>query len=77
MFYSYPKDMQKGLDNTVGSLEVPKLLRARKNLELGMTDRQRDILIGCILGDAHIAPKGKIRIEQSVKQREYVRWKYN
>ena len=63
--------------NTVGSLEIPKLLRARKNLELVMTDRQRDILIGCILGDAYVSPQGKLRIEQSVKQKEYIDWKFN
>lgn len=62
--------------NTVESLEVPRLLRARKNLVLGMTERQRDILIGCILGDAYIAKLGKIRIEQSAKQKEYLGWKY-
>jgi len=42
-----------------------------------MTDRQRDVLIGCVLGDAYIAQKGKIRIEQSTKQKEYLCWKYN
>ncbi len=42
-----------------------------------MTDRQRGILIGCILGDGYISPKGKIRIEQSVKQKEYLDWKYS
>jgi len=77
MFDPYHKDMEITLGNPVGSLEVPKLLRARKNLRLDVTDRQRDILIGCILGDAYISPKGKIRIEQSAKQKEYVLWKYN
>ena len=60
----------------MGSLEVPRTLRARKNLVLGMTERQKDILIGCVLGDAYIAPKGKIRIEQSTKQKDYLLWKY-
>lgn len=64
------------MDNTVGSLEVPMLLHARRNLILSMTQRQKDILIGCVLGDAYVAPRGKIRIEQSTKQREYLLWKH-
>lgn len=64
------------MGNIVGSLEIPKILRARRNLFLEMTDRQREILIGCMLGDAYIHPLGKIRIEQSIKQRDYVQWKY-
>lgn len=60
----------------MGSLEVPILLHARKNLVLALSERQRDILIGCVLGDAYISPLGKIRIEQSLKQQEYVAWKY-
>jgi|SRR3989344_506700 len=64
------------MGNIVGSLEVPNLLRARKNLVLAVTERQRDILIGCVLGDAYIAKRGQIRIEQSHRQIEYVNWKY-
>lgn len=64
------------MDNAVGSLELPKILRARKNLSLALTETQKDILIGCILGDGHIQPKGKVIIEQSVKQKEYLMWKY-
>ena len=65
------------MDNAVGSLELPKILRARKNLKLEITDRQREILIGCILGDAHIQKLGKIIIEQSARQKDYLFWKYN
>ena len=64
------------MGNTVGSLEIPISLHARKNLILAVTEKQKDILIGCILGDAYISPLGKIRIEQSIKQRDYVQWKY-
>jgi len=64
------------MGNTVGSLKVPILLRARKKLVLPLTERQKEILIGCVLGDAHIKPKGQIWIEQSLKQSEYVNWKY-
>ncbi|OGZ85538.1 MAG: hypothetical protein A2401_02135 [Candidatus Staskawiczbacteria bacterium RIFOXYC1_FULL_38_18] len=65
------------MDNAVGSLQLPKILRARKNLCLAITDRQREILIGCILGDAHIQKLGKIIIEQSAKQEDYLLWKYS
>lgn len=64
------------MSNTVGSLEIPIKLHARKNLFLAVTEKQKDILIGCILGDAYISPLGKIRIEQSIKQKDYVQWKY-
>ena len=43
---------------------------------LELSQRQKEILIGCILGDAYISLPGKIRIEQSTKQRDYVDWKY-
>jgi recombination protein RecA len=64
------------MSNLVGSLEIPKMLFARRNVFLSMFERQKEILVGCILGDAHITPMGKIRIEQSEKQQEYVEWKY-
>src|SRR3989344_3660518 len=64
------------MGNTVGSLEVPIILRARKRLVLELSQRQQEILIGCILGYAYISPLGKIRIEQSVKHKEYIEWKY-
>ncbi len=64
------------MGNPVGSLEVPKILSARKRLRLVLSETQRELLIGTILGDAYITLLGKIRIEHSVKQREYVSWKY-
>lgn len=42
-----------------------------------MSDFQRDVLVGSVLGDAYITKLGKIRIEQSVKEQEYVFWKYH
>jgi len=69
-------DKIRSMGNAVGSLRIPNLLRARKNLLLALTGRQKDILIGCVLGDAHIRPLGQIRIEHSVKQKEYVLWKH-
>mgnify|MGYP001587712397 FL=1 len=63
------------MGNPVGSLEMPMILRARRRLTLSLTPRQREILVGCILGDAYVTPLGKIRIEHSTKQRAYVDWK--
>lgn len=63
--------------NTVGSLELPSVLHARKNLSLEMSHFQKQVLIGCILGDAYITKLGKVRIEQSVKEEEYVLWKHS
>ena len=53
------------------------ILRARKNQTLIVSQEQRDILVGCILGDAYIEKRGKIQIEHSDAQKEYVTWKYN
>ena len=64
------------MSNPVGSLELPRVLYARKNLSISLTERQREILIGCILGDAYIALLGKIRVEHSIKQKAYVEWKF-
>lgn len=36
----------------------------------------QQIVIGCILGDGYIMKSGCLQIEQSVKQKEYVEWKY-
>lgn len=45
-----------------------------------MTKKQKEIVIGCILGDAYLQKTGKrnarLRLEHSVKQREYIFWKW-
>lgn len=44
-----------------------------------MTKRQKAVLVGMVLGDAYLQKTGKknarIRLEHSVKQREYLEWK--
>ena len=52
------------------------IFTARKNLKLDVSDRQVEILVGCLLGDAYLTKLGKIQIEQSDKQKKYVDWKY-
>lgn len=52
------------------------VLTARKNLKLYVSDRQVEILVGCLLGDAYLTKLGKIQIEQSTKQEEYIKWKH-
>jgi len=52
------------------------IFTARKNCKLFVTDRQYEILIGSILGDAYISPLGKIQFEQSLSQIDYLKWKF-
>ena len=52
------------------------IFTARKNLKLDVSDKQIEILVGCLLGDAYLTKLGKIQIEQSEKQKEYIDWKY-
>jgi hypothetical protein len=64
------------LCNTEGSRDGMIILHARKHQTLCLDERQRDILVGCILGDAYIAQRGKIQIEHCSAQKSYVDWKY-
>ena len=48
----------------------------RKNQKLKVTKRQLAILVGSLLGDAYIHPRGQIQIAHSTKQSSYVHWKY-
>ncbi len=45
-----------------------------------LTNRQRNILIGLVLGDAYLQKTGKknarLRLEHSLKQADYINWKY-
>lgn len=51
-------------------------LSVRKNQKLVITERQLQILVGCLLGDGYIHPRGQIQISQSTKQYFYLKWKY-
>ena len=55
---------------------IPRTLIARKNLRLEISREQAEILIGCILGDAYITKRRQVVIEQSLKQKEYLHWKF-
>jgi hypothetical protein len=55
-------------------------LRKQKAL-LAMTERQEELLVGMLLGDAHLerqrgARTARLKIEHSVRQSAYVDWKY-
>ena len=63
------------MDNTEGS-RAQIIFTVRKNQELRLNSRQAQILAGTIVGDAYIYPKGKIQIEHSTKEWDYVYWKY-
>lgn len=47
---------------------------------MGLTKRQRQLLIGMVLGDAYLQATGKknarLRLEHSLKQKDYIFWKY-
>ena len=65
------------MNNTVGSRDdLPVVLRARKNLVLTLTSEETDILVGSVLGDGYVTKLGRVQIEQSAHQKEYLEWKY-
>jgi hypothetical protein len=49
--------------------------------EMGLTKRQKEIVIGIILGDGFLQKTGKrnarLRLEHSLKQKDYIFWKYS
>jgi len=50
--------------------------------QLHLTLRQRELLIGMLLGDAHLECQSaqsvaRLKVEHSVNQMEYVQWKYS
>ncbi len=53
----------------------------KQKASLVMTDRQKQILVGMLLGDAHLerqagALTARLKIEHSMAQKAYVNWKY-
>jgi LAGLIDADG DNA endonuclease family len=53
----------------------------KQKASLKMTDRQKQILVGMLLGDAHLerqrgALTARLKIEHSVAQSAYVEWKF-
>lgn len=50
---------------------------ARTNLKLKVSNRQMAIIVGSLLGDAYIHPRGQIQFEQGINQFPYLKWKYN
>ncbi len=41
-----------------------------------MNSTIQQLAIGCVLGDGYITPSGCLQIEQSIKQKDYLDWKY-
>lgn len=62
--------------NTEGSQNLPQELSIRKNIKHVVSGRQMEILVGSLLGDGYIHPKGKICFEQADNQYDYLLWKY-
>ena len=57
--------------------QLPSILTVRKNLQIQISLRQKEILIGTILGDSYISKLGKIQVEHSAKQKTYLEWKFS
>ena len=65
------------MGNSEGSLVIPQIYKARRNLILKTNVEQLSVILGSVLGDAYIYPQGKICFEQSAGQKKYLLWKYN
>ncbi len=64
--------------NAVGSWEaIPQVVRSKKHQILKLTSDEFAILVGSMLGDGYITKLGRIQIEQSERQKDYLRWKYS
>jgi len=57
-----------------GAKIFKRLIRESKN---ELTQRQRDISLGSLLGDAYCGKWGCIAFKQSIKQYDYCLWKFN
>ncbi len=45
-----------------------------------LSPKEMEIIVGCLLGDGTLSKSGKhyrLRVEHTVKHKEYVKWKYN
>ena len=47
------------MGNSEGSLVIPQIYKARRNLILRTSAEQLSIILGSVLGDAYIYPQGK------------------
>lgn len=65
------------MGNTEGSQTDIRQILIRRNIHISLSHDELSIIIGSILGDAYIYPLGKICLEQSSKQSNYLNWKYN
>lgn len=59
-------------------MNVKKLEEYKKGLKL--TNRQRELLVGLILGDGHLETQNgrtyRLKVEHSIKQKDYADWLY-
>ena len=65
--------------NTEGRLLVVETLFARTARKLALTSRQRDLVIGSVLGDGYLMPTTAgccFRVSHGLQQRQYVVWKF-
>lgn len=63
--------------NTMHSTEIEN-----QKKKIRLYDRQREIIVGTLLGDGHLESRDngriyRLRVEHSINQKEYVDWMYN
>jgi len=64
--------MKKSITTYAG---ISKTAREAKNL-LILTDIQKEVLLGTILGDVTIRPEGKLKFEQQYNKKNYINHLY-
>lgn len=75
--YGIQKDFMVHLREHFGIPRLgPKFIH-RKKTEKPLTYRQKKIIYGGLMGDAGRMTPASIKMKQSVKQEEYLRWKYS
>jgi len=68
------------VDNTEGRQFVVETKMAQRARELSLTKRQLDLVIGSLLGDAHLVTTTRgfaFRVNHGISQKAYVLWKYS
>ena len=64
------------LKNHFGIKSKGRTFIHRKNTEKPLTERQKKIIYGGLMGDASKMSPSSIKMKQSLKQRDYLDWKY-
>ena len=74
--YNFPKDYIGFLRE---HFEIPRLgakFINRKKTEKPLTNRQKELIYGSLMGDAGKMSPSSVKMKQSIKQRPYLMWKF-